>query len=152
MSELRTNRIVPRDGLASGVSGGIIQIKQSVLTSATHQNIDAGSNYDWSGFTCAITPKRSDSKIMIMAMLSLVMENGSAGFLKIKRKNADLKNIMMAEGKLLLFLTNSHVLVFNTRGNLEKVNKLPGKMNTFPILIENKILFLDKKNKLTIVN
>ena len=75
-----------------------------------------------------------------------------ADFLKIKRKNADLKNIMMAEGKLLLFLKNSHILVFNTRGNLEKVNKLPGKMNTFPILIENKILFLDKKNKLTIVN
>ncbi len=75
-----------------------------------------------------------------------------ADFLKIKRKNADLKNIMMAEGKLLLFLKNSHILVFNTRGNLEKVNKLPGKMNTFPILIEKKILFLDKKNKLTIVN
>ena len=75
-----------------------------------------------------------------------------ADFLKIKRKNADLKNIMMAEGKLLLFLKNSHILVFNTRGNLEKVNKLPGKMNTFPILIKNKILFLDKKNKLTIVN
>ncbi len=75
-----------------------------------------------------------------------------ADFLKIKIKNADLKNIMMAEGKLLLFLKNSHILVFNTRGNLEKVNKLPGKMNTFPILIKNKILFLDKKNKLTIVN
>ena len=58
----------------------------------------------------------------------------------------------MAEGKLLLFLKNSHILVFNTQGKLEKVNKLPAKMITFPILIENKILFLDKKNRLTIVN
>ena len=73
-------------------------------------------------------------------------------FLKIKRKKADLKNIMMADGKLLLFLQNSHTLVFDTRGTLEKVNKLPAKMVTFPILIENRILFLDKKNKLTIVN
>ncbi len=73
-------------------------------------------------------------------------------FLKIKRKNVDLKNIMMANGKLLLFLQNSHTLVFDIRGSLEKVNKLPAKMITFPILIENKILFLDKKNKLTIVN
>ncbi len=73
-------------------------------------------------------------------------------FLKIKRKNADLKNIMMVDGKLLLFLQNSHTLVFDIKGKLEKVNKLPAKMNTFPILIENKILFLDKKNKLTIVN
>ena len=73
-------------------------------------------------------------------------------FLKIKRKNADFKNIMMVDGKLLLFLQNSHTLVFDTRGTLEKVNKLPAKMATFPILIKNKILFLDKKNKLTIVN
>ena len=73
-------------------------------------------------------------------------------FLKIKRKNANFKNIMMVDGKLLLFLQNSHTLVFDTRGTLEKVNKLPAKMATFPILIKNKILFLDKKNKLTIVN
>ena len=73
-------------------------------------------------------------------------------FLKIKRKNADLKNIMMVDGKLLLFLQNSHTLVFDTKGTLEKVNKLPAKMTTFPILIDSKILFLDKKNKLTIVN
>tara|TARA_B100000941_G_scaffold123587_1_gene87305 strand:- start:1616 stop:2941 length:1326 start_codon:yes stop_codon:yes gene_type:complete len=73
-------------------------------------------------------------------------------FLKIKRKNADFKNIMMVDGKLLLFLQNSHTLVFDTRGTLEKVNKLPAKMATFPILIKNKILFLDKKNKLTIIN
>ena len=73
-------------------------------------------------------------------------------FLKIKRKNADLKNIMMVDGKLLLFLQNSHTLLFDIRGTLEKVNKLPARMTTFPIIIENKILFLDKKNKLTIVN
>ena len=88
MSELRTNRIVPRDGLASGVSGGIIQIKQSVLTSATHQNIDAGSNYDWSNLTCTITPTRSDSKIMITSMLSLVGESSHPFYVKIKRNGS----------------------------------------------------------------
>ena len=33
MSELRTNRIIPRDGLTSGtgIGGGIIQIKQTIL-------------------------------------------------------------------------------------------------------------------------
>ena len=30
MSELRTNRIVPRDGLPAGSAGGIIQIKQVI--------------------------------------------------------------------------------------------------------------------------
>ena len=32
MSELRTNRIVPRDGLASGAYGGIIQVKYANST------------------------------------------------------------------------------------------------------------------------
>ena len=71
MSELRTNRIVPRDGLASGVSGGIIQVKQSVLTSAAYQNINAGANYDWSALTCAITPTRSDSKILVEFVVNI---------------------------------------------------------------------------------
>ena len=34
MSELRTNRIVPRDGLVSGtgIGGGIIQVKSATIT------------------------------------------------------------------------------------------------------------------------
>ena len=32
MSELRTTRIVPRDGLPSGSSGGIIQVKSATKT------------------------------------------------------------------------------------------------------------------------
>ena len=88
MSELRTNRIVPRDGLPSGSSGGIIQVKQSVLTSAAYQNINAGANYDWSNLTCTITPTRSDSKIMITSMLSLVGESGHPFALKIKRNGS----------------------------------------------------------------
>ena len=88
MSELRTNRIVPRDGLPSGSSGGIIQVKQSVLTSAAYQNINAGANYDWSNLTCTITPTRSDSKIMITSMLSLVGEQSHPFYVKIKRNGS----------------------------------------------------------------
>ena len=36
MSELRTNRIVPRDGLSGGASGGITQIKWMQLTGSSH--------------------------------------------------------------------------------------------------------------------
>ena len=32
MSELRTNRIVPRDGLPAGSAGGIIQVKNTTKT------------------------------------------------------------------------------------------------------------------------
>ena len=64
MSELRTNRIVPRDGLASGSSGGIIQIKQTVLTE--YKTFSDTSYVDIDGLSVSITPTRSDSKIMVM--------------------------------------------------------------------------------------
>ena len=70
-SELRVDRIIPVDGVPSGGGGGIIQVKQSVLTSATHQNINAGANYDWSNLTCTITPTRSDSKILVNVNVSV---------------------------------------------------------------------------------
>ena len=69
MSELRTNRIVPRDGLPSGSSGGIIQIKQTVVTSTKSTTSTSFENI--SGLAVSITPTRADSKIMLMAQLSL---------------------------------------------------------------------------------
>ena len=63
MSELRTNRIVPRDGLASGMSGGIIQVKQTVKTD-TFSTLNETFT-DVTGLSVSITPTRSDSKIMV---------------------------------------------------------------------------------------
>ena len=67
MSELRTNRIIPRDGLPSGSSGGIIQLK-----SVTHTEFE--SHYSTNQVisltqtlinNVTITPTRSDSKIWL---------------------------------------------------------------------------------------
>ena len=64
MSELRTNKIVPRDGLPSGASGGIIQIVNSVFddrySTTSHQS------YTDTGLSATITPTRSDNKILVM--------------------------------------------------------------------------------------
>ena len=69
MSELRTNRIVPRDGLASGMSGGIIQVKSTTkLTQQTIQDGSGDTNYPAGAvdiMTATITPKFSTSKILI---------------------------------------------------------------------------------------
>ena len=43
MSELRTNRIVPRDGLPSGSSGGIIQVKSVLIDSRYATSSQTGS-------------------------------------------------------------------------------------------------------------
>ena len=70
MSELRTNRIVPRDGLVSGtgIGGGIIQIKSTTVTAGTFYT-NSGSFTDITGMSVTITPTRSDSKIFIMSNL-----------------------------------------------------------------------------------
>ena len=70
MSELRTNRIVPRDGLPSGSAGGIIQVKQAIHYEYVQYNqnaLTAGvlANGSTGNYSITITPTRSDSKILI---------------------------------------------------------------------------------------
>ena len=85
MSELRTNRIVPRDGLPSGSSGGIIQVKQTFKTDQTSISAN-GSFQDISGMSVSITPTRSDSKIMVMFMVSVGSGNvGSVHGIRLMR-------------------------------------------------------------------
>lgn len=73
MSELRTNRIVPRDGLVSGASGGIIQIVQNIQGIGQVNSSGSTSEYDL-GLSCTITPHRSDSKILINANWPAIQE------------------------------------------------------------------------------
>ena len=66
MSELRTNRIVPRDGLPSGSAGGIIQVVSVTKTDVYYESVSEGSfSSIVTGLTPTITPTRSDSKILI---------------------------------------------------------------------------------------
>ena len=63
MSELRTNLIVPRDGLPPGSAGGIIQVKQTVKTDTFSTLSETFT--DVTGLSVSITPKFSTSKIMV---------------------------------------------------------------------------------------
>ena len=60
MSELRTNRIIPRDGLPSGSSGGIIQV------------VFAQTNTEFT--TCIIPPLAPDT-IPSLGMIRLVLNS-----------------------------------------------------------------------------
>ena len=75
MSELRTNRIVPRDGLVSGtgIGGGVIQVKNATVTAT--ETIVCDSAFEDTSVTCSITPTRSDSKILLS--LSVTGEGNS---------------------------------------------------------------------------
>ena len=72
MSELRTNRIVPRDGLPSGSAGGIIQVKSTTMTTTATYAISGMTWTEVGGLTTTITPTRSDSKILCMVSIGAV--------------------------------------------------------------------------------
>ena len=82
MSELRTNRIVPRDGMTSGSTqgGGVIQVRYGFTTTQTVNNT---STYADSGLSATITPTRSDSKIIVMASLNCVQKNNNT-YVKVR--------------------------------------------------------------------
>ena len=68
MSELRTNKIVPRDGLPSGASGGIIQMVQDTYST---ESSTANSSYTETGLSVNITPTSSSSKVLVSFNLPL---------------------------------------------------------------------------------
>ncbi len=75
-----------------------------------------------------------------------------ANFLGSKKKVAKFKNIAVINDGLLIFLENSFALQLNINGKIQKVIKLPSKINTLPIFIKNRILFADTNNKITVMN
>ena len=63
MSQLKVDSIIPRGGLPSGASGGIIQIKQAIRTSVFSQSLGQGVESDIL-VPVTITPQSSSSKIL----------------------------------------------------------------------------------------
>ena len=64
MSELRTNRIIPRDGLPSGASGGIIQTVFAFSDTKIETSVDADI------ISASITPSTSSSKILLCTLVT----------------------------------------------------------------------------------
>ena len=60
-SELRVDKIVPVDGVPTGGGGGIVQMKQTVVSVHTF-NTTSTSKVDMTGMTVSITPKFNTSK------------------------------------------------------------------------------------------
>ena len=89
MSELRTNRIVPRDGLPSGSVGGIIQIKSKHITDYFTTN--SGTYVDVTGHSISITPTRADSKIFVMTTVAVACNSANKNnFIQLRRDSTDI--------------------------------------------------------------
>ena len=74
MSELRTNRIIPRDGLPAGSAGGIIQVKNTTKTDPWAHPTPYTTYAQVTGLNVTITPTRADSKILINASVNFATQ------------------------------------------------------------------------------
>ena len=83
---------------------------------------------------------------------SLNITKEIANFLDTKNKSISIKSLSLANNNLLIFLNNSYLVVFNKNGKIIKIEKLKSKLETFPIFINKSILFLNKNNKLIVLN
>ena len=72
-SELRVDRIIPTAGVPTGGGGGIIQLKQKVITGTYSESVPPGNCGPYGNLVDSetITPTRSDSKILIMMNLNV---------------------------------------------------------------------------------
>ena len=68
MSQLKVDSIIPRGGLPSGSSGGIIQVRSTVKTDTF--TTTSASFTDITGLSVSITPQSSSSKILIVVHLT----------------------------------------------------------------------------------
>ena len=90
MSQLKVNSIIPTAGLSGGASGGIIQVKQVAKTDTTSVTSSGNNDYsDIPGFSLAITPSSSSSKILITSSLTVGGNNGAFS-LKLFRDSTEI--------------------------------------------------------------
>ena len=124
MSELRTNRIVPRDGLPSGSSGGIIQIKS---TTKTDPFTTASTSYvDVTGLSVSITPTRADSKILVSFNSMYDSYSGQRNYVTIFRSvgGGTASNIVGGRGLVEIWNNDHRIQATTTAQYLDSPNTI----------------------------
>ena len=82
-SELRVDRIIPTNGVASNQMGGVIQYVQAAHTAMTQRFTTSSTSYTATNYVVTITPKTSSSKILICANLSSHANNNQYIYVKV---------------------------------------------------------------------
>ena len=59
---------------------------------------------------------------------------------------------MFVDNKIFIFLKNSYVIKFNLNGTIDAINKLPEKINSYPIIVDSSLIYLNRKNEIIFVN
>ena len=92
--------------------------------------------------------KLNDGKIIY----SYDLNQKVANFIDTKKKNLQIKNLFLVNNKIFVFLKNSYIIKIRLDGEIDEIIKLPSKINSHPIFIDNYLMYLNKKNKLIVLN
>lgn len=130
-------------------------------------DINTGSIIYKVNFSSFIKPLIINNNLFIITknnlLISFNMEKGEilysyninekiAEFLSTSKKKVKFNNLFFANDKLFIFLKNSYVLELKINGNIDNIVKLPSKINSHPIFVNKSMIFLNSKNKITIIN
>jgi len=168
---LSLNKILDAGSINLFFSNPVVAYKERVIVSTdpTFYIIDISSGYAISktNVSSLVTPIISKNLIYFITnnnllvcmnlldgkiIYSINIDKKIANFLDSKEKKVDIQSLFFVNGKLNIFLKNSYVLIFDAGGKIFDIYKLDSKISSFPIFIEENILYLDKKNKLKIYN
>lgn len=75
-----------------------------------------------------------------------------AKFFDIKKKNANFKDIYIINNEIFLILDNSFVVKLTLSGLIKEITKLPSKVNSNLIFSNRSLKFLNKSNRLIVMN
>jgi len=91
MSELRTNKIYPRNGLPVGASGGgIIQIVQTVMTAGVTYTNTSFADIPSPGLSVSITPSSSSNKILLIADIACTGASSNYNIFQLVRNSTNI--------------------------------------------------------------
>ena len=149
----------------------IVSDKRSVVVSSNQYTyiLDAktGSILYKKNFSSKIKPFIINNYLFCVTkknfLISMNLQNGEilysydinqkiAKYLNSKKRNVEIQNIFMAKNKILIFLANSYVLEFSIEGKLQNISKLKSKIKSNPIFIQDKLIYINKKNKFLVIN
>ncbi len=83
---------------------------------------------------------------------SLDISKNIADYLDAKKQTISIKSSAIINNDIFLFLKNSYLVKFSSIGKIKEINKLPARLSSFPIFINESIIYLNNKNKLALVN
>ncbi len=90
----------------------------------------------------------ADRKIIFSSDINQDISN----YLNVKKYRVKIKSLNILQNQIYIFLKNSYYIKYNLNGKIDYINKLPSKINSQLVFINNKIFFLDSKNKINIID